>query len=231
MSSAEGIASKLDILSTHISTQVRAISVGVLAVAWLSLSGSDDIKAFSLGDTRWLIAIGGLCVGALCLDLLQYISGYWNLELRRLKWGLRSWAARRLRNARFACFYGKQICAVLAAVWLVSLIAIRVSAGGKAEERPPAASSVGDARLLKIESDMVQLSIRLDMLAANLKEQSDRHNEVGQAGGDQRLLSKNATEKPVQPRRYICGENLGAGPIEATNQSSSPEPNLAPAKL
>lgn len=231
MSSAVGIASKLDTLSSHISTQVRAISVGVLAVAWLSLSGSDDIKAFSLGDTRWLIAIGGLCVGALCLDLLQYISGYWNLELRRLKWGVGSWVVRWLRTARFACFYGKQICAVLAAVWLVSLITIRVSTGGKVEERPPAVSSVGESRLLKIESEVVQLRTRLDMLAASFKEQSGRSNKVGQATGNQQLLSTNAAKKPVQPRRSNCGESSEAGSKEATNQSSSPEPDLAPAKL
>jgi len=225
MSSAEGIPSKLDTLSSQISTQVRAISVGVLAVAWLSLSGSDDIKAFSLGDTRWLIAIGGLCVGALCLDLLQYIAGYWNLELRRLKRGPDSRVVRSLRTARFACFYGKQICAVLAAVWLISLITIRVSASKKEEERPPAVSTVGDSRLLKIESDVVQLSIRLDMLAASLKEQSARPNKVGQATGHQRLPSTYSARKPVQPRRSICGGNSETGSREAIDQPSSPEPN------
>jgi hypothetical protein len=128
MSTLEESKSKLDELSAQISTLVRTLALGVLAVAWLFLSGDSDsppvLKAVS---SRQLVFIALLSVSATALDLLQYVVAYRQVKLARR--AAIANAALEVRykssiykSARVVCFWGKLLAAGLAAAWLVVLV-------------------------------------------------------------------------------------------------------------
>jgi hypothetical protein len=81
MATREEAAAKLKELSSQVSTLIRTLSLGVLAIAWLFLSGGKDAPAIVVVIPKWsMLSISALCVLALGLDLLQYIVGYWNVK-------------------------------------------------------------------------------------------------------------------------------------------------------
>ena len=70
-------AEKKRALSGQVSSIVRTLSLGVLAVTWLFLSGGKDAPAMvAVVPKAMMLTIAALCVLALALDLLQYMAAY-----------------------------------------------------------------------------------------------------------------------------------------------------------
>lgn len=119
-------------VTDQISTQVRTITLGVLAVAWLGLSGAGKIEALNLGPTWQLTAIAGLCIVTLFADLVQYGAGYslvkgTLLAAERAKQSETSYNTSDWRYAvRIRAFELKQWLAAASALWLVGLILVRI---------------------------------------------------------------------------------------------------------
>jgi hypothetical protein len=71
------VVSELQFISDRISTQVRTVGLGLLAITWAILVGeSAFLRKLSEGLGRKLLFIGILCIAALLLDFLQYVIGY-----------------------------------------------------------------------------------------------------------------------------------------------------------
>lgn len=122
MANLKEVGQRLDVLSTQISAQVRTTSLGVLAVAWLFISGSKDSPTL-LGKIpkESLVAIAVAALFALLLDMVQYSVAYQRILARR--------DAARKANVdemkypddwiRDIFFYAKQVCAGASALWLI----------------------------------------------------------------------------------------------------------------
>ena len=71
------IVGDLDWITDRLSTQVRTVALGVLALAWGLLLGDKDPAKSEVLHLKWhLMGIGGICVLVLVLDYLQYVAGY-----------------------------------------------------------------------------------------------------------------------------------------------------------
>lgn len=127
------VIKELDTVTDKISTQVRTLALGVLALAWLLLSktqGAPNILASE--NSVQLTWISLFCLLTLAADLMQYIFGYFSAygllkhakknQLASVSYDSRSFCY----VARFFMFYAKQIFAVIAAIWLVLLLAFSV---------------------------------------------------------------------------------------------------------
>jgi hypothetical protein len=128
------IYKELDIVTDRISTQVRTITVGVLALVWVFLSGGKDMPAISLvTDKRFLLVIAAMCIVTLVVDLAQYQVGYW-LTNRIRK------AAERVNQTEAAydqldwryrlriwLFWAKQVLSLAAAFLLMIVLAYSVA--------------------------------------------------------------------------------------------------------
>lgn len=132
-------------VSNQISTQVRTLTLGVLAVAWLGLSGSDEVKALNLSGDWQLAAIALLCIFTLGVDLAQYRFGYemvletlLGAEKARQKQAAYSRKNRWYRR-RLAAFAIKQVLAALAAIWLIAFVGTHVASSMRS--KPPAAAT------------------------------------------------------------------------------------------
>jgi hypothetical protein len=134
MATLKEASQRLDLLSTQISTQVRTISLGVLAVTWLFISGSKDSPALLGKIPKWeLVTVACLCLIALVLDMAQYCIAFYKVR--------KAYDATRASktdtnpdpkvtypkdNWRNRFFYAKQVFAGGGALWLVvaSVIAL-----------------------------------------------------------------------------------------------------------
>lgn len=116
-------------LSDRISTQVRAVGLGLLAISWGLLIGEPEIAgAISAGLKANLLVVGTLSLLALLVDFLQYLFGYLNTHiliqqaeatrLTDVKWDKRSF----LYKTRNVCFWLKQAVLLLASVWFLGAI-------------------------------------------------------------------------------------------------------------
>jgi putative endonuclease len=78
------VIEQLDFLSDRISTQVRTVSLGVLALTWGLLIGESQVaKALSQQWKTNLVGIGATAILVMFLDFLQYAAGYRdNMKLR-----------------------------------------------------------------------------------------------------------------------------------------------------
>lgn len=123
------IYAELDFLTDRLSTQIRTLALGVLAVVWLFLAGLKDAPALKLASsTRPLVGIGLLCIVGILFDYLQYLFGYWaTLDAKRraeasatktASYDYDDWRWR----GRMWCFRLKQVVTVGASVWLLTLI-------------------------------------------------------------------------------------------------------------
>jgi hypothetical protein len=123
------VIEQLDFLTDRISTQVRTVSLGVLALTWgLIVGESGAAKSVSQQWKTHLVGIGALAILVMFLDFLQYVAGYWNiLKLREKmnKCGLEeapydekalSW------RLRLLLFYTKQCVLVVAVMWLLYVL-------------------------------------------------------------------------------------------------------------
>lgn len=118
----------LDDVTESLSSQVRALALGVLALVWLFLSGGDDVPKSVAAHGAQLKLIAVCCVVALLADLLQYVFGYFNTlsvvrgaekaKQEEASFNRKSFAY----QARHCAFYVKIFLAVVAAVWIVFLI-------------------------------------------------------------------------------------------------------------
>jgi hypothetical protein len=118
------IIKDLNFLSDRISTQVRSIALGLIALVWALLVGSDT-QVLSLGSASrpHLLAIGLLGVLIMFLDYLQYVFGYLNTNKTRktaeedadhaAAYNYRS----RLYMTRTFFFWAKQALVAIAVVW------------------------------------------------------------------------------------------------------------------
>lgn len=96
----------LNFTSDRLSTQVRQISFGILALVWAVFAGEAKINAASI--TRGLLITAALAVLTMTVDFMQYIEGYFgNLraweDLRQGGEGRfqRGWWSQRMRRWSF----------------------------------------------------------------------------------------------------------------------------------
>ena len=127
------VYSDLDFATDRLSTQVRTLALGVLALVWTFLSAAKEVIPLKLGGSKEpLVLIGALCVLALLLDLLQYVAFYISAN------GVRKQAEKAksdeaeydeksaARIAQNSLFWAKQLAMIGAAVWLLALIFVTV---------------------------------------------------------------------------------------------------------
>ncbi len=86
MPDLKGFQDDLDFTADRLSTQVRAISLGLLGVTWAILIGESTLfRHISEGIGQWLFRVGALSILALLCDFLQYAFGYiYTDKLRRI---------------------------------------------------------------------------------------------------------------------------------------------------
>lgn len=112
-------AKRLDEITAMISGIVRSSSLGLIAVAWLGLSATNESAPIvtALND-QWLLVGAGLSLFALFCDFLQYVSGYIGVSLDR-----RAKATRPQKGffmgARFFFFYAKIVAAFLSSLAVI----------------------------------------------------------------------------------------------------------------
>ena len=116
--------------SGQLSTQSRTIALGVLAVAWLLLGGTQTTLATRFGGfTESLLWIAAVCVVSLVADFLQYSFTLLETNLAlddsheakkadEAGYDDPSW----LRVATNICFAVKLLSALFAAGWLLCVI-------------------------------------------------------------------------------------------------------------
>ena len=127
------ICDDLNFSSDRLSSQLRTLTFGILAVVWLFLSRNKEVSALKIGSSGALLGIVFLCVLTLLIDATQYWASYVSANAVRK-------AAERanreeaeydegssLRRLQQMCSWSKQITALLAAVWLLAIVAITVS--------------------------------------------------------------------------------------------------------
>jgi hypothetical protein len=77
MATLDNTYEELQFISDRISTQVRWLAAGVIALVWLFLAGGKESPALPLPPNRKiLITAAGGAILALLLDYLQYLFGY-----------------------------------------------------------------------------------------------------------------------------------------------------------
>lgn len=77
MASKQDILKEMEFLSDRISTQVRTVALGLLAITWGLLIGKSDVAIEVAGSMkRSLMAIGGIAILTMFFDFLQYSFGY-----------------------------------------------------------------------------------------------------------------------------------------------------------
>lgn len=115
-------AAKKKELSGQISTLIRTLSLSVLAVAWLFLSGNEsDLPLIREVSTSSMMYVASLCIMAIGLDLVQYIAGYRQVakdyqEAKKSGSQVVTYSESSIRNFAFPA---KIIFALFAASWLV----------------------------------------------------------------------------------------------------------------
>jgi len=79
MVSKKNVMEEMDFLSDRISSQVRTIALGLLAITWGLLIGQSVVAAEISRDTKGgFLVIGTIAILSMFLDFLQYFFGYWN---------------------------------------------------------------------------------------------------------------------------------------------------------
>ena len=128
--SLKDVGTALDALSDRISTQVRTLSIGVLAIAWLFLSKGKDVPQLSISHHEVQLAgIALFTIVAIVLDLAQYQVGYiYSIKLLRKAENANASSLSYDKNhplyrARIAFFLIKQFSVCISAIWLIFLLA------------------------------------------------------------------------------------------------------------
>ena len=116
------LAGDLDFVTGQISTLVRQMTFGVLALVWALLLKDKDLSAIDWSP-RFLLVLAGLAVLTMTMDFLQYMAGYaatrrayGEVELGREGKFQPGWLSYRLRGW---CFMAKIVlCMLLVALFL-----------------------------------------------------------------------------------------------------------------
>ena len=118
----------LDFASDRLSTQIRTLTFGILALVWLFLSGSKDVAALRIDGTGQLLGIAVLGVLTLLIDAVQYWSSYLSSNAVRKEAEARNETEAAYdetslwRRLQRGCFWAKQVTALLATLWLLILL-------------------------------------------------------------------------------------------------------------
>jgi hypothetical protein len=120
----ERVLTDLDFASDRLSTQVRQLALGTLALVWALFVGNEKLSVSI--DEVWLIRIGFLAILTMAFDLFQYIAAFaasrraWE-NLRKGGDGKysRRWISRRLRSG---FFYAKLAACLLTVVLLLVVL-------------------------------------------------------------------------------------------------------------
>jgi hypothetical protein len=140
MTSVKDIIDESQHLSTQISSQVRQISIGLLAVMWAIFIGRETIipptSAVSATELAiYLLIICGLSVLTLFLDFLQYVAGYFYVD-RKIKDLLRKgekegdYDIDAFYMARCFCYWAKQVILLINVcffLWLMFTLIISLA--------------------------------------------------------------------------------------------------------
>lgn len=119
---------KLDELSAQVSTIVRTVAAGVLAIVWLFLSGDSASPPLLSAVPAWLMVfIALLAISSITCDLLQYVMAYEQVSKARTdakKAGLTEvdYSDSRLKNWRYGFYVWKYYLAVASAILLVATV-------------------------------------------------------------------------------------------------------------
>ena len=115
---------RLDELTSKISEIVRSSSLGLIAVAWLGSSATDDSAELvkRLNDS-WLLTGAAMSLTALFLDFSQYVSGYFAVLGDKNSKSNQPHRRSIARNIRFGCFYGKIVFAALSSATVITAVA------------------------------------------------------------------------------------------------------------
>jgi len=130
MPTIDKIIEELHFLSNRISTQVRMVSVCLIAVTWGLLMGTSSTTVAIAGEIKkHLLLIGFLAILAMFLDFLQYFCGYLDadrlrlrMEEKELRSGEYDYKAP-LHRLRHWFFWAKQGVLSLAVVWFLVVVA------------------------------------------------------------------------------------------------------------
>lgn len=111
-------------LSDRVSTQVRTIALGILAVAWALLITPAKMPGIS---GKGLLLVCLLAILVVVVDLAQYVAGYLNtlrLHRRLLREGIEDYYDRGapFYQVRVGLFWAKQILAFVAFFALVLVV-------------------------------------------------------------------------------------------------------------
>jgi hypothetical protein len=123
----------LNFATDRLSTQVRTLVLGILALVWAFLSGNKDVLPLRLGASKEpLVLIGAICILTLVLDLLQYMCLYVSAnQVRQRAEAANDDTAEYderggIRRIQRFLFWAKQVTTLGAAVWLLILIVVTV---------------------------------------------------------------------------------------------------------
>jgi hypothetical protein len=132
--------------SAVLSTQTRTISLGVLALVWLLVSGTQQplSSRFDCYSSP-LLWVAFVCVIGLLLDFLQYVFMLIEAD-RALKSALAAKKASEagydegdaLRVLQTGCFWGKLLVTGFAALWLLTIMLSALTTPHKPAAVPPA---------------------------------------------------------------------------------------------
>ena len=146
------VLADLDFATDRLSTQVRQLSLGVLAVSWALLVKDEGTPSLTLG-TPVLLGFAAMAILTMVVDFLQYLAAYFasRRALEDLKDGgtgkyKNSWRSFRARKWCFALKLG--LCLVTVGAFLVTLAVVVVSgatAPRAVKAAPPAVKAVPPA--------------------------------------------------------------------------------------
>lgn len=129
MPTLEVVVNELKFLTDRISTQVRAIAIGLIATTWGLLIG--DIKLnITISNTQkhQLLIICAIAIVVMFCDFLQYFFGYfYTSNLRKKINEAKSKECKKdgkdiLRKLRSFFFYVKQFLLVIGVIWLIKVM-------------------------------------------------------------------------------------------------------------
>ena len=129
MPTVKDIVEELQWISDRISTQVRTLGVGLIAVTWGLLIAQPQIAGpMPEWIKKHLLISGVLALSAMVCDFLQYICAYWNskallsdMEAKKLQEAKYDYTALSYRSRTF--FFGvKQLLVVVAYIWFLAVI-------------------------------------------------------------------------------------------------------------
>lgn len=123
------VVEELRFISDRISTQVRTLALGLLAISWAILVGdSSFLKQLSEQFGRNLLLIAAMSIFVLLLDFLQYVAAYAYVDGVRKKAESQGKAETDYptgglwRGLRSLFFWTKQAVLVVTLVWFLTVL-------------------------------------------------------------------------------------------------------------